>query len=226
MKDAKRAEIKRVLMGRAVLAEDGRLIAVPAGTFLKTPIGIGDGAGAVRILGVARRVRRYETKDGRARVNAAVTKALQNVGRGLILNKQPEAAACLIRYVLTRPAVLVFTWDDGAPTLTAWTGRGLTGWFSLRRAIKAFEKGLPDTMTASEFKEFGKAERERKKQEKEKRKQEKKEKREQKRSEKQAKKGKKRQREDTEQPPKNTEQTQAQAEPQTTETTPPEQADE
>ena len=152
MKDAKRAEIKRVLMGRAILADDGRLIAVPAGTFMKTPIGIGDGATAVRFLGMSRRIRRYETKDGRARVNATVTKAMQNIGRGLILNEQPEATACLIRYILTRPAVLVFTWEDGTPTLTAWTGRGLTGCISLRRAIKAFEKGLPDTMTANEIK--------------------------------------------------------------------------
>ena len=150
MKDPKKAEIKRVLMGRAVLATDGRLIAIPAGTIMKTPIGIGDGATAVFFLGVRRRIRRYETKDGRARVTEAARKAMQNIGRGLILNEQPEAVACLMRYILTRPAVLVFTWEDGAPTLTAWTGRWFTGWLSLRRAIKAFEKGLPDSMTASE----------------------------------------------------------------------------
>ena len=152
MKDAKKAEIKRVLLGRAVLAEDGRLIAVPAGTFMKTPIGIGDGATAVRLLGIKRRTRRYKTKEGESRVTRAVTKAMQDVGRGLILNEQPEAIACLVRYILTRPAVLVFTLEEGVPTLTAWTGRGLTGWISLRRAIRAFEKGLPETMTASDYK--------------------------------------------------------------------------
>ena len=150
MKDPKRAEIRRVLMGRAVLAEDGRLAAVPAGTFMKTPIGVGDGAVSVLLFGVRRRVRRYETKDGKARVAAAARKAMQNIGRGLILNEQREATACLIRYVLTRPVALVFTWEDGTPTLTAGAGRGLTGWISLRRAITAFERGLPDAMTASE----------------------------------------------------------------------------
>ena len=182
MKDPKRAEIKRVLMGRAILAQDGRLIAIPAGTLMKTPIGIGDGAAAVGILGLSRRVRRYETKDGRARINKAVTTSMQNIGRGLILNEQPEAAACLIRNVLTRPAVLVFTWEDGTPTLTAWTGRGLTGWISLRRAIKAFEKGLPDTMTPDEVKpseedkKLRKAKKEEKKRQKAARKAEKKQK--------------------------------------------------
>lgn len=42
MKNPKRAENKRVLAGRTMLAGDGRLIALPAGTFMETPIGIGD----------------------------------------------------------------------------------------------------------------------------------------------------------------------------------------
>lgn len=152
MKDPKKAEIKRVLMGKAVLAEDGRLVAVPAGVWMPTPIGIGDGAGAVRFLGVTGRVRTYATKNGRERVMAIAKKSMQNVGRSLALNEQPEAVACLIRYVLTRPAVLVFTYVDGVPTLTAWAGRGLTGRLALRRAIRAFEVGLPDTMVAAEGK--------------------------------------------------------------------------
>ena len=185
MKDAKKAEIKRVLLGRAVLADDGRLIAIPAGTFMKTPIGIGDGASAVGIFGMSHRIRRYETKDGRTRITEAAKKSMQNIGRGLILNEQPEATACLIRYVLTRPAVLVFTWEDGTPMLTAWTGRGLTGWISLRRAIKAFEKGLPDSMTANEIKVS-----EEKKKDRQEKKEEKKRKRAEKKAEKEAKKKK------------------------------------
>ena len=152
MKDPKRAEIKRVLLGRAVLAEDGRLAAIPAGTFMRTPVGIGDGANAVRFLGISRRVRRYETKDSEVQVAEAVLRSMQCIGRGLALNEQPESIACLIRYILTRPVVLVFAYEDGVPTLTAWTGRGLTGRLSLRRAIRAFEKGLPDTMRPSEHK--------------------------------------------------------------------------
>lgn len=146
MKDLKKTEVKRALMGRTYLAEDGRLAVIPPGTFMPTPVGIADGASAVRFLGVTRRVRRYETRDREAKVREAALKSMQNIGRGLALAEQPEAIACLIRYILTRPAVLVFTYEDGVPTLTAWTGRGLTGWISLRRAIRDFEKGLPDTM--------------------------------------------------------------------------------
>lgn len=188
MKDSKKAEIKRVLIGRAIIGEDGLLNAVPAGVFLPTPLGIGDGAVGVSIFGMSRRIRHYETKDGKTRVMAAAKKSMQNIGRGLNLSEQPEAVACLIRYVLTRPAVLVFTYEDGTPTLTAWTGRGLTGWISLRRAITAFEKGLPDTMTSIEVKvsEQEKKARKEKKEEKERQKAEKKAQKAAKKGEKQA----------------------------------------
>ena len=199
MKDEKKAEIKRVLMGRAVLGEDGRLIAVPAGTLMRTPIGIGDGADAVLFLGVARRIRHYASKDGKARIVEAAKKSMQNIGRGLYLNEQPEAIACLIRYILTRPAVLVFTWEDGTPTLTAWTGRGLTGWISLRRAISAFEQGLPDTIAAAEVKPSEEDKKARKAQKEEKKRQ-KAEKKAEKKSKKEAKKTAKQQTQSPAQP--------------------------
>ena len=75
---------------------------------------------------------------------------MRQIGRGLSLREQPEAAACLIRYVLTRPAVLTFRYTDGIPVLTAWTGRGLLGWISLRRALAAFARHAPKTLKVSD----------------------------------------------------------------------------
>ena len=199
MKDEKRAEIKRVLLGRTILVEDGRLAAIPAGTFLRTPIGIGDGADAVLLLGMTRRIRHYASKDGKARIIEAAKRSMQNIGRGLYLTEQPEAAACLIRYILTRPAVLVFTWEDGMPTLTAWTGRGLTGWISLRRAIKAFEEGLPDSIAAAEVKP-SEVEKDARKANKEEKKRQKAEKKAEKKAQKDAKKAAKQQGKNSAQP--------------------------
>ena len=199
MKDEKRAEIKRVLLGRTILVEDGRLAAIPAGTFLRTPIGIGDGADAVLLLGMTRRIRHYASKDGKVRIIEAAKKSMQNIGRGLYLTEQPEAAACLIRYILTRPAVLVFTWEDGMPTLTAWTGRGLTGWISLRRAIKAFEEGLPDSIAAAEVKP-SEVEKDARKANKEEKKRQKAEKKAEKKAQKDAKKAAKQQGKNSAQP--------------------------
>lgn len=199
MKDEKKAEIKRVLLGRTMLGEDGRLVALPAGTFLRTPIGIGDGADAVLLFGITRRIRHYASKDGKARIIEAAKKSMQNIGRGLYLLEQPEATACLIRYILTRPAVLVFTWEDGMPMLTAWTGRGLTGWLSLRRAIRAFEEGLPDSIAAAEVKP-SEVEKESRKANKEEKKRQKAEKKAEKKAQRDAKKAAKQQGRNSAQP--------------------------
>ena len=173
MKDSKKAEVKRVLMGRTMPREDGTLAALPAGMIMPTPIGIGDGAAETWLFGLKRRVRRYVTKDKRDRVAAVAKKAMQNTGRGVTLNEQPEAVACLVRYILTRPAMLVFSFENDIPTLTAWTGRGLTGWISLRRAIRTFEESLPDTMVPDE-QNISKVEKQKAKEEKQKAKEEKK----------------------------------------------------
>ena len=153
--------------------EDGTLAVLSAGMIMPTPIGIGDGAAETWLFGLKRRVRRYVTKDKRDRVAAVAKKAMQNTGRGVILSEQPEAVACLVRYILTRPAMLVFSFENDIPTLTAWTGRGLTGWISLRRAIRTFEESLPDTMVPDE-QNISKVEKQKAKEEKQKAKEEKK----------------------------------------------------
>ena len=146
-KEEKR-EIRTVLLGKTVLAGDGRIIALEPGLHLSA--GVGDGAGAVRFFGIASRSVCYDTVFDPYNTLAAAQKSMFEIGRGLILREQPEAAACLIRYILTRPVVLAFRYIDNVPVLTAWTGRGLTGWISIRRAIKAFNEELPEGVKASD----------------------------------------------------------------------------
>ena len=146
-KEEKR-EIRTVLLGKTVLAGDGRIIALEPGIHLSA--GVGDGAGAVRFLGIASRSVCYDTVFDPYNTLGAAQKSMFEIGRGLILREQPEAAACLIRYILTRPVVLAFRYIDNVPVLTAWTGRGLTGWISIRRAIKAFNEELPEGVKASD----------------------------------------------------------------------------
>lgn len=134
-------EIQSVLLGQTTLTGDGRITPVQKGSFhLLT--GIGDGAAAVRFFGIAKRSRCFETELEPDAVNEAVRKHMQDMGRGVLLHRQPDTAACLIRYVLTRPAMMTFRYIDDVPTVTAWTGRGLFGWLSLRRALRTFEKSL------------------------------------------------------------------------------------
>ena len=142
-------ENKRVLLGKTKILNDGRLSTLEDGDYIM-PRGIADGAGAVRFLGVARRARVLESKLSEWKLKEAVRTAMQNVGRGLVLQEEPEAIACLLRYVLTRPAVLCFFYQDEQPVLAAYSGRGLTGWISRLRAVAALKKQLPDTIEISE----------------------------------------------------------------------------
>ncbi len=147
MNRTERKEIKRALCGRVEPAEDGRLQVLPAGDH--RILGVGDGAGAVRLFGVMRRARCYETKNGRSTMTQLAKKCMENIGRGIILSEQPDTTACLIRYLLTPPVILTFRYERDMPTLTAWAGRSPRGWLSLCRAIRAFEKQLPEELRQS-----------------------------------------------------------------------------
>ena len=81
---------------------------------------------------------------------AEALESMRKLGRILYLREQPETAACLLRYVMTRPAVLTFRYEEDQPMLTAWTGRGLFGWVSRIRAIRAFERGLSEELRPAE----------------------------------------------------------------------------
>ena len=142
-----RKEIKRALCGRVQPAEDGRLQVLPASDH--RILGVGDGAVAVRLFGVMRSSRCYETRSGRSTVTQLARKSMQNIGRGLALSEQPDTIACLIRYLLTPPVVLTFRYERDVPTLTAWAGRSPMGWLSLRRAVQVFEKQLPEELRQS-----------------------------------------------------------------------------
>ena len=141
-------EIRNLLLGKAVVDEEGRLVTPEAGTF-RVPNGIADGAGAVRFLGVSGKTQYYETDLSEEEIMARAREHMRNSGRGVYLRQHPDAAACLIRYVLTRPALLVFRWVDSQGVLTAWTGRGIMSWASRLRAIRAFERTMGDVIRYS-----------------------------------------------------------------------------
>ena len=144
-------EIKKVLLGRTKLLEDGRLSTLGEGDFMM-PRGVVDGAASVRFLGVMRKAKILKSDLPEWKIRETVAKAMQNIGRGLVLQEEPEAIACLLRYVLSRPAVLCFSWQDGLPVIGAYTGRGLTGFISLIRALNAFKKELPESVQFSDDK--------------------------------------------------------------------------
>ena len=123
-------EIRSILLGRTKLTEDGKITVRAAGEFALS-YGVADGAGAIRFLGIARRSAAYTTKSSKKNVMKAATVAMSNIGRGVVLNEQPDTV-------------------DEIPVLTVWSARTVSGLLSLRRAIRAFEKELPKNITRSE----------------------------------------------------------------------------
>ena len=139
-------EIRSILLGRTLLTEDGKMTSVGKGDFF-LPVGISDGASAVRLLGIARKARVYRSSLSREETLQAAERVMRDLGRALVLREQPETVACFIRYLATRPAVVTFRYLEDRPVLTVWAARGITGRISLQRAISSFERALPAGIT-------------------------------------------------------------------------------
>ena len=138
-----RKEIRDILLGRTLLTDDGRLTAPDPGMLI-VPQGVVNGAGPVRFLGVKGTRRYYSSQRGQEELMAAAERAMMNIGRAVYLREQPDTVACLLRYLMTRPAVLTFRFEDDIPVLTVWMGRGLMGWITRFRAFSAFERELSE----------------------------------------------------------------------------------
>ena len=138
-------EIQKLLLGRAVQDTDGKLVTPEPGTIFFTQ-GVQNGAGAVRLLGISGRKRRYAAEGSPEEILAEAVEKMLDLGRAVRLREQPGTAACLLRYLLTRPVLLVFRAGGDGCELTAWTGRGLLARAFQYRAIHAFERLLGDRL--------------------------------------------------------------------------------
>jgi len=144
-------DVKAVLLGHTVLLDDGRLMNCAPGEFNMFS-GVGDGAGSVRIFGVARRARAFDTKLSEKKAIEAARISMAEIGRGVLLQSNPNLPACLIRYILTKPVVITFGYMDGRPVAIAYAGRGISTLISIKRALAAFTDELPDSMKVSDVK--------------------------------------------------------------------------
>ncbi len=138
-------EIRKLLLGKIVLDENGRLAAPEPGVFHISQ-GVQNGAGAVRFLGISCRERCYETDLSREEIREEAERAMMDLGRVVFLREQPEQRACLVRHLLTRPVLLTFLAEETGCSLKAWTGRGLLAWLLQRRAMLAFERAMGDLL--------------------------------------------------------------------------------
>ena len=142
-------EIRKIFLGRTILMDDGKLsVAGPDDIWIAS--GVSDGALGIRILGVGHKAVSLQTSLGEEETKEKIQKAMKDIGRGLFLPSQPEVIGCLLRFVLTKPAILTFTYREGVPVLTVWAGRGATAWLARKRALSRLKKKLPEEITYTE----------------------------------------------------------------------------
>ncbi len=115
-------------------------------------IGVMDGADTVFIWGLGKKIRRLKTRLSKQGLTDKARSVMRDMGRGLVLAGQPETAACLMGYRLTRPCVLACFWLEDVPIVGAWSARGLTGWISRRRALSSFIKKMGSNLEVSDEK--------------------------------------------------------------------------
>ena len=159
-------EIRDCLMGRTLPLEKGRLRSMGPDDY-RLPIGVGDAAGAVRFFGVGQQSRVLQSDLPEEELLRACRKSMHKVGRSLLLLQQPDNPACLIRYVMTSPAIVLVHYVNDLPLVTAYAGHSLTGWISILRALASFERQLPEDIVISGQKAPKESRRERKAREKE-----------------------------------------------------------
>ena len=139
-------EIKEALLGDLVTTEDGRL-AVSFTRIAKYRNGLGDGYDKVMLFGVMCRRRWYLSRKGGKQLRDLVVKGMQDMGRMMRLSSNPNMEAVYCTYLLNNPAILTFSHGkDGVIEITAYSGRGLSGWLACFRTLNKFQKKVPEIL--------------------------------------------------------------------------------
>lgn len=136
----KEYEIRQILLGRVVQLENGCLAAAKPGQRLLFQ-GMVNGWGAVRLLGITRRVRCYRVK-GKFSFHLA-EKLLHQMGRKVELSEAGQGLACLCQNPMASPVLMTVEQEGDRWTVTAYTGRSPMAPLHCRRLLNRFAGGLP-----------------------------------------------------------------------------------
>lgn len=138
-------EIREALLGDLV-SMDRRLV-VSGMRRVKYRNGLREGFGSVLIMGVMCSRRWYMTKKSAKQIRELAVKAMQDMGRMMILQSLPEAEAVYCTYLLNHPAILTFTQSrDGIIEVAAYSARDLSGMLAAYRTLNRFQKAMHDVL--------------------------------------------------------------------------------
>lgn len=136
-------EIRTILTGR-VAYSNGAYVA--AESLLKMNYqGTYNGSSAARIFGISCRSNLYQA-DSMDAAAFTTRKIFEVLGRPVLLRSAPEVPACMLRQLLANPVILTLEQENEKLIVSAYTARTVLSFLSLSRAIRRFEKQLPEGM--------------------------------------------------------------------------------
>ena len=145
-------EAKKVLLNQVQLDEDGHFITT---TEVRFPLwGAADGENRTRFLGISRRTYHYSSSYNNTQAVFRAGKTMSNIGRGVNLRCDEDAAACVVRTYIFYPVVLVFYENDNDDlVLSAYTPRAFFSVFAIKLAMKKFDKSAEGILERQEEEE-------------------------------------------------------------------------
>lgn len=135
-------EIRDILLGRFVRLDEHLWSAVPPGTKVHFH-GVRDGAGEVRLYGVANLTRRYEAAEPDAAFEEAGA-ALNSMGRPMRTESASEEKACLYTPGWLAPVLMILEKEEDILQISAHTARSpIIGKLRCKIALWMLERRLP-----------------------------------------------------------------------------------
>ncbi len=144
-------EVRDILLGRIVRQNEQFWTAAPSDAKFHFH-GLKDGAGDVRLFGVIKMTRRYQTMELEADVAfEKAEKALNSMGRPIWVASMPKSKGCLYAPNWIAPVLLTVEQEAGdLLQMTAYTGRSLLiGHLRCRIAFWILEQRLPEGITCA-----------------------------------------------------------------------------
>lgn len=132
-------EVRKVLLNQIELDEDGRFITTTEPRI--TLWGSADGESKVRFLGVSRKNYYYSSELSNTKAIFRAKKSMMNIGRGLNLRCDTEAAACIVKTYIFYPVVMAFFENEnGDIELSLFTPRTFSSFLAIKLAALKFER--------------------------------------------------------------------------------------
>ena len=161
MKDLRKREIRRILMGYIAFDEDQHILASERSSHLRL-MGLLNGSTGARVLGLGVRTRHYVLTASPEESLEECGNAFAELGRFVELDSDPELLAVFYSPIFYNPAILTAQVQDGNLVLTVYTARSLTVRWNTAHAFRQWRQRMPEGLRERELAEKSKGKKKKK----------------------------------------------------------------